>query len=251
MSFNNPQVVEALNALTVPVYLSNDLVVGAERTELTRIHQQGYAKKLSVGSVHAFLVAPDGTLLDSVHVAQGSPERYISMIAFHAKALKLTPGEPLVRPNPPQPPPIPCNGLRLHVVARYLERQPDGTLGLVTNAGGNWSALPGEDWLLFSESEVKSLRAGEPLAVEKLLTHFYPPTENNNLATNRLEVQEWRTAAGAITGSLTLKHPFYSRDDSNRATSRFVGYWRGKTLEVVTTEGRYNGQPFGVAVTTA
>lgn len=253
MSFNNPRVVQGLNAFTVPVYLSNGLVSPADKTELTRIHQEGYAKKLSVGSVHAFLLSPDGTLLDSVHVAQANPQRFLSMLETHAAAQKISSGPPLVRPNPPALPTAPKKGLRLHVVARYLEKRPDGTLELVRNAGGNWGALPGEDWPVFDRTEVQALLSGKREVAERLLTYFYPPTENNDTTKNRFETLDWKVTPVAkgqlrLSGSLTLKHPFYHKDDANRAVSSFVGYATGNTFELVTIQGLYSNLPFGVAV---
>ena len=254
MSFNDARVVTALNTLTVPVYLSNDLVVGAERQELTRIHQEGLAKKLSVGTVHCFLLSPEGVVQDTIHVAQASPTRILTMLEGVAKQLSLTPGKRLLPARPLELPQAPARGQRLHVVARYLERKPDGTLGLVTGAGGNWSALPGEDWPVFSATEMQALRRGDRTVVEHLVTHFYPPTENNNLSTNVIESLEWKTqklprGRVQMTGSLTLKHPFYSRDDNRRASATFMGYASEQTFELVTTGAEYGNLPFAVAVT--
>ncbi|WP_395090362.1 hypothetical protein [Armatimonas sp.] len=253
MSFNDSRVVAALNSLSVPVYLANDTLAGEEKATLQAIHREGFAKKLSVGTVHCFLLAPDGTLLDTIHVAQASPQKILAMIEREATALKIHSGKPLVAPLPPALPPTPKNGLRLHVVARYLEKKPDGSLGLITGAGGNWSALPGEDWPLFDAAAVRALLAGDRAVAERLVTHFYPPTENNDLSKNVLQALEWRAEAqpaGAIrlSGSLTLKHSFYSRDDDRRVSADFVGYAKGAQFMLVTTRATYNNQPFAIAV---
>ncbi|WP_394794947.1 hypothetical protein [Armatimonas sp.] len=253
MSFNDSRVVAALNSLSVPVYLANDMLAGEEKAALQAIHREGFAKKLSVGTVHCFLLAPDGALLDTIHVAQATPQRIMAMIEREATAQKIHSGKPLVLPLAPPLPPTPKNGLRLHVVARYLEKKPDGSLGLISGAGGNWSALPGEDWPLFDAAAARALLAGERSVAERLLTHFYPPTENNDLSKNVFEALEWKAEAqpaGTIrlSGSLTLKHSFYSRDDDRRVSADFVGYAKGAQLTLVTTRASYNNQPFAVAV---
>ena len=253
MSFNDSRVVAALNSLSVPVYLANDMLAGEEKAALQAIHREGFAKKLSVGTVHCFLLAPDGALLDTIHVAQATPQRIMAMLDQEAKEQAVRPGKPLIPPVPLALPPTPKNGLRLHVVARYLEKKPDGSLGLISGAGGNWSALPGEDWPLFDAAAARALLAGERAATERLLTHFYPPTENNDLSKNVFEALEWKAEAqpaGTIrlSGSLTLKHSFYSRDDDRRVSADFVGYAKGAQFTLVTTRATYNNQPFAVAV---
>ncbi len=253
MSFNDSRVVAALNGLCVPIYVSNDTLERGEKAALQKIHQEGLAKKLSVGSVHCFLLAPGGALLDTIHVAHVSPQKILEIVEKGAKDLGIRSGKTLVPQRPLTLPPLPKNGLRLHVVARYLERKPDGSLGIVTEAGGNWSALPGEDWPVFDAAATRALLAGDRSVVETLVTHFYPPTENNDLSKNLIEALEWKTqklARGVVllSGNLTLKHPFYSRDDSRRVNASFVGYIKGKQFELVTTQAHYDNLPFAVAV---
>ena len=76
VSLSNNQVISLLNRYFVPVFLSNEefrdggSAAPEARAELRRIFQEGYAKQLSVGTVHAYVVAPDGHLLDSMHTVQ-------------------------------------------------------------------------------------------------------------------------------------------------------------------------------------
>ena len=64
---SNPHIIRVLNQSFVPVYIVNDEYRGngsapaEERKELERVRQEGYAKKLSVGTVHAYVLTPDGT----------------------------------------------------------------------------------------------------------------------------------------------------------------------------------------------
>jgi hypothetical protein len=280
------RVVTLLNRYYVPVYTSNEefreggSAPPEERAELLRIHREGREKQLSVGSVHAYVLSPDGRTLDSLHVAEAfKPERLATMLERQARALGVRAGEPVLKPAPqsaaqPQP-----GALLLHLTARYLERRGE-EYTLVTGAGGNWSALPGEDWLsLDREQWTKLFPPGKPAVghswevdrevAAALLNRFYPPTENNDLRKNRIDRQSFRgtvtalkdgVALARLEGSFKMKHPFYHKDDNNFAEGRFVGYveWdvRGaeiRSFRLVTEDAKYGpegeaGQPFGVAV---
>ena len=68
--------IETLNAHFVCVFTSNEDYYGDTATvpkdevaELERIHHEGYDAKMSVGSVHVYLLDPDGKLRENLHVA--------------------------------------------------------------------------------------------------------------------------------------------------------------------------------------
>ena len=75
MSLSDNRIISLLNSRFVAVFTSNeDFRDGGsaspqEKAELNRIHQEGYAKKLSVGTVHAYVLDLDGHLIDSMHTA--------------------------------------------------------------------------------------------------------------------------------------------------------------------------------------
>src|SRR5436189_2929987 len=99
----------------------------------------------------------------------------------------------------------------------------------------------------------------------KVLTHFYPPTENTDLKKNRLVEQSLRgqiesladsVARGRFEGRLRMKHPFYHKDDGNFVDADLIGYLefdatkrRVQSLRLVTDNGHYgemkSAQPFG------
>jgi hypothetical protein len=113
--------------------------------------------------------------------------------------------------------------------------------------------LPGEDWPVFAAAELQALWEGDRGVAERLVTYFYPPTENNNLAQNVIEALEWsakKLPRGVVqlSGSVTLKHPFYTKDDSRRVHAAFQGYASDVRFELVTTQARYENLPFAVAV---
>src|SRR5712664_4190893 len=85
---SDAKVIALLNRAFVCVYTVNEDYVGKdatapaeERKELQRIHQEGYKKKLSVGTVHAYVLTPDGHTHDSLHVASAAkPETTLAML---------------------------------------------------------------------------------------------------------------------------------------------------------------------------
>jgi hypothetical protein len=285
VSLSDNRVIQLLNQYFVPVYLSNEdysergAASAEEKAELQRIRREGLAKGLSVGTVHAYVLTPDGHPADSLHVVDAAKaDRMVGMLQRTVEKLALKPGPPLVSPAPPAVPAAEPGTLRLHVTSRYLERRGNAYV-LVENAGGNWSALPGEDWLRLSGEQQAKLLPGRSVTVGQtwtldpdvsatLLHRFYPPTENNDLGKNRMEEQSLTgtvtvvsggVAKARITGSLRMKHPFYHKEDGNdvRATLAGTLEWepasgRIRTLRLVTDEATYgaggNRQPFGVAL---
>jgi hypothetical protein len=287
VSLSNTQVADLLNRYFVPVYLSNEdyrddgPAPAEERAELLRIHQQASAAQLSVGTVHAFVLGPDGQVLDSMHTVEvAKPERLVAMLERVVRKLGTAPGEALVKPAPPAPPAAPAGGLRLHIVARYLERQGDSYV-LIRDAGGNWSALPGEDWVSLDASQLAAwLPAGgadaadswtiPPAAARPLFERLYPPTENNDLATNRILHQSLQATmvrgenptTARLVGRLRMRHPFYHRDDGKEVEATLAGYLdfdpasaRLRALRLVTDVATYGDPsqrlPFGAAVRSA
>jgi hypothetical protein len=280
VSLSDARVIDLLNRYYIPVFTSNEDYAGAgaagpeERAELNRIRQEGYAKNLSVGTVHVFVLGPDGSLRDTLHVADARPGVLAALLEKHARALGTRAGAPIVRPAMPPPPRVPPGGMRLHLVARYLEKRGD-ELVPVTNAGGNWSALPGEDWIVLSAAETRPLLPPPGASVgatwevapslsSRLLSRFCPPTENNDPAKDRLEEQKLtatKTGSGRVrlTGNFRLKHRFYHHDDDKRAAGELAGFVdmapgerRVREFRLVTVHAGYgNGEqktPFGVVV---
>lgn len=290
MSFSDPRVISTLNRYFVPVYISNaDYRRGGsappeEQKELQRIFQEGYAKKLSVGTVHAYVLGPDGHLLDSRHVAQASKTgEMLALLEGAVQKLGTQAGEPLVKPVPQSAAQAKPGELLLHLTARYLQKKGDEYV-LTADRGGGWWAIPGEDWIrLDTEQWRKLLPTEKPevgaawtvdnAASVSILRYFYPPTENNDVNKDQLDDSSLRavvesvgqgTARARITGTFKLRHSFYHKEDGKVARGSVVGFleWetagtgRVRTLELVTDTGAYgeegaSAQPFGVAVQTA
>jgi hypothetical protein len=206
------------------------------------------------------------------------------MLERSVAKLKAPAGGPLVKPAPQsRPAAAPADALVLHVTARYLRKKGDELVPLGAEAhrgesrNAGWGAMPGEDWVVLPKAEsAKLLPAGQVEAgtswrpdekvVAELLTHFYPPTENNNVAKNRIEEQSLRAtvlslkggvARVRLDGRLKMKHAFYHREDDNRVEADLLGLleYEPRTgtirdLQLVTDGATYGARqfPFGVAV---
>jgi hypothetical protein len=282
---SDTRVIDLLNRSFIPVYLANQdyrddgCAPPEEKAELRRIHKEGHAAKLSVGSVHAYVLAPDGRLVDSMHVANAfKVDRLLPMLEGTVRKLKTASGEPVLKPAPqsiskPEP-----GCLLLHITARYLQRKGDDYV-LVESAGGDWSAFPGEDWVSLEQSQwlkllpSRQVRVGDTWDLDRnvaaeILNHFYPPTENNDLAKNRIDEQSLKATVVAvekgitrarIDGKLKMKHPFYHKDDDRFVEATLAGFMEFdpnkkqiRSFQFVTDEATYGGagstQPIGVAV---
>lgn len=288
VSLSNTRVIALLNQYFIPVYISNEdyrdkgSAPADERAELRRIHREGHEKKLSVGSVHAYVLGPDGHLLNSLHTVQvAKPQPLIALLERTTQELGTRPGEPVVKPKPQPAPKAEADSVLLHLTARYLERKGEEfqLTGQSEDAGGDWSTLPSEDWITLPKAEWAKLlppagtKVGESWSIEqatasRLLKHFYPPTENWDLATNRIDEQALTAtlepvqkgiARVRLHGTLKMKHPFYHKDDEKFVEASLVGFidLEPKTrlirsLRIVTDTAHYGDDsrrlPFGVAV---
>jgi hypothetical protein len=271
--FSNTKVIERLNAYFVPVYAVNEdyrdkgSAPAAERAEYQRIYREALAKKFSAGTVHAYVLDPDGSVTGTQHVAEAAKlDKLLGLLDSTVARLKLKPGKPLVKPAPQSAPPdAPAGSLVLHLTARPLK------------GGGSWPGVS-EDWIVYAPAEVKRLlppgavRAGqtwrpEPKLASRLLTHVYPVTENNDVRKNRIEEQELTgrvlsvdggVAHARLEGRLRMRHNFYHKDDGNVVVASLLGYLdfepstgKVRTLRLATPSARYGGGSFGVAVRSA
>jgi hypothetical protein len=287
---SNAKVISLLNRYFVPVYAINEdyrssAVPDSEKPEYVRIYREALRAKMSAGTVHVYIVKPDGHPLDSLHVATASQvEKLIDLLERSTKKLKTPAGKPLVKPRPQsQAPKAKAGSLVLHLTARYLRRKGSElvTFQEVANLGatrnGSWSALPSENWVGFGPKEAArfvpggDLRRGRAWDIPKdlasrLLTHFYPQTENNNVKKNRIDRQALRAtvlsvkkgvARVRLDGSLRMKHTFYHKDDDSFVEATVVGFMdvdvgkkQVRALQLITDKATYRNMPFGVAVST-
>src|SRR5207245_6355852 len=120
----------------------------------------------------------------------------------------------------------------LHLTSRSLDGR------------GAWNDFPVEDWIVLSQDECAKLlpggksRAGDSWIVDeeisaRLLTRFYPPTENNDVSKNRFERRSLKAeivsihngeARARIEGELKMRHNFYHKEDGKVVEAKVVGF---------------------------
>jgi hypothetical protein len=286
---SNAKVVEMVNSYFVPVYTSNEdyrkegVAPAEEKAEYQRIYREALKAKLSTGTVHVYIVTPDGHPVDSLHVATASQvDKLLDLLQRNQAKFKTPAGKTLVKPAPQSAAPAAtADDLVLHVTSRYLLRKgkelvplkEEARLGQTRHA--SWSALPSENWVVLSGPEGKKLVTPAKLEIgtsweldksvaAKVLTYFYPQTENNDIKKNRIDELTMTAkvvslkegvARVRLEGSLKMKHPFYHKDDENFVQASVLGYLdyevgkqRIRSLRLATETATYRKQPFGVAV---
>ena len=274
-SLSNAKVIDLLNHYFIPVhadgvYYQHNVAVPPEEKaayqrvfqELSRVNQENQKAgkpRLSIGTVHAYVLTADGKPFASLHVGEAKPERVMAMLERAVQELKAPQDKPVVKPVPQSTAPkAKPDSLVLHLTARYLvpRSQPgarkdiddeyvpvESRLG--SERSGQWNALPSEDWIEWKRAEwLKVLPAGhvtvgsswdmDKALAAQLLTRCYPTTENNDLSTNRIDRQSLKATVLSITdgviraridGSLQMKHTFYpGKEDKQVVEATLVGY---------------------------
>jgi hypothetical protein len=255
----NRAVIELLNGYFVPVYTSNDEVLGEpdvakkEQAERDRVYRAFLDGKFSAGSVHVYVLSTDAKPLGSIHVAHASDkdkatgkDRTQLLLEKTVADLKVEKGKPVVALKPQATPPqTPEGGLLLHLTARKLTEK------------GSWNEFPSEDWIPLSSDQCKKLlpsaaaKVGDTWTIDNavsipILTRFFPQTEcctakadvllsATGQYKHRLEEQELKAtliaaeqgrAVARLDGSSKVLHQFYPnhRYPPTVSTATIVGY---------------------------
>jgi len=186
---SNSRVISLLNRFFLPVYAANEdyrdggVQPAEEKAEYNRIFKEAHAAKLSVGTVHVYILSPAGHPIDSLHVATAAKtDRLVDLLERTVEKLHVREGEAVVRlVAQSAPPKCPSDSLVVHLTSRSLDGR------------GAWSDFPVEDWIVLSRDEWEKLlprsqvNAADSWGVDGkisagLLTHFCPPSENNELS---------------------------------------------------------------------
>ena len=238
---------------------------------------------MSAGTVHVYLLDPGGRPVGSQHVAVASKvEELTALLERTIDRLKVPAGKTVVPPaSQSAAPKADAGALVLHLVARNVVRAKGADVPrkavLGTTRSGNWGAYPVEDWVILGKAEWSRLVPKGPFApgmvwdldrevAAKVLRHFYPSTENNDVARNRIDRQELKATVVSVKdgvvrarldGKLRMKHTFYHRDDDNFVEARLLGFLdidagTGGIVnwQLITTDATYGRMRFGVAVRT-
>jgi RNA polymerase sigma factor (sigma-70 family) len=263
------RVIGLLNRYFVPVYHSRAEYPGGvsapadEKALVRRIYGETLEAKMHAGDDCIYILSPDGEPIDSFGIRPTrQPEQFAERLQESVRKLGTQAGQPLVKPGPQSVPPPPGpDDLVLHLTARIL-------------AGKAWCEFPAENWLVLPPADWKKLVPPDmavgssweidPELAGRLLVHFYPQSENNDLGTNRIDRQSLRgqvVVSGdsmvrvRLDGHLRMKHRFYNKPDDNFVEAPLTGYLdydpnarRIRALRLVTENATYGDKPFGVAL---
>ncbi len=243
-------------------YRENGRAPIEERAELQRIQQEGFDKKMDVGMVRVWVLTPDGHPYDMLDGAKVGPT--LAGLQRAVEQFKPTPGKPIVPPGPQStPPPAPADAVTLHLISRGDDR-------------GSWAEFPAENWIVLTREDwPKILPTGDVSPGQtweldrevsaRVLTYFYPQTENNDARVDRIEKHSLTAKAltvkdGLVTarvdGFVRMHHVFYpGRKDAQPLEAEVVGvmtFAPGKppSLQLATTKAVHGQRPFKVAVRT-
>jgi len=267
--FAMDDVIKQLNSYYVPFYVANEdwgaagKLPADEKAEIRRIVNEAHEAKLNVGSVSLYIAGPDGKILDGLRVPQAyTPVQNTgALLQKTIDQLKAKEGKPLVKPAPQSVPPrVEGDVLVLHVVARE------------DNQRESWQSYPAENWLTFSKAEwttflpaagAKSYAVDAAVA-KKLLTFFYPGTEDthsdqvdrNVIETAAIQAKALSSSLIQLEATLKMTRPFYPGHPEHKPVPTeasavgFIDVQGGKItgFKMVTSRATFGGKKFAVAV---
>ena len=224
-----------------------------------QVFDEAADQKLSVGTVHVYILSPDGKVADSQSVKQAQfAAPHLEFLNRQIARFAVTPGQAIGPPTPQvRPPKVAPDQLLLKGVTRT---QPGSR---------HWIGVA-EDWLTLDRPDVESLlpssnqRIGDSWQVpgdvaEKILTHVYPPTGQFDPTTHTFQDvvltceiidQSEGSFVVELFGKMTMNHDLL-RPDEHRVRATVVGYFRiapgaqrPTTFRLSTFEAEFAGGPF-------
>ena len=273
---SDDKVIDTLNHYFVPVYVSNEdyekdgPASQPERKDRERIYAECDKNGTSVGTVHVYLLAPDGRAIDSAHVAAVTgPGKLLPILDRCIRKLGTKPGDPIVQPRGTSvPPSASADSLMLHLVSRGENTGPQS---------GSWREFPAENWIALSPAEARGLLPQEgprigasydanPQLASRLFRYFYPQSEDpsdnpwtkiqdQSLKGTVLSVADG-IATARLEGSVRLWRNFYPHQPSPEHMSATVlGFvqWdvpsrRITSFKLVTDQATKDKEKFAVVV---
>lgn len=186
---SDPRIISFLNSYFVPVILSTEEVVNpttpnADSPAYNRLFADFAAINKPTGMVHVYLFTPDGKPMDALGVAAASNvDALEAFLRKSVQSLGLKPGPPVIAPKPlSAPSKLAIGSLSLHLVVRG-------------EGQGSWREFPAENWVELDKADQKAILGPTPQVggtweldqklAHKLLTNFYPATEDTNTKVNR------------------------------------------------------------------
>jgi hypothetical protein len=212
--------------------------------------------------VSAYVLSADGH--PYYIVPSGGATETLGTLGQAVGQFKPTPGKPVVSlSHQSAPAPAPDGAITLHLVSRGNDR-------------GSWGQFPAENWIVLTREDWSKLlptgdvNPGQWWELDRgvgarILTYFYPQTENNDASTDRIEkhlliARALTVKDGVVTaridGYVMMHHVFYpGRNDAQPLGAEVVGvmtFAPGKppSLELATTKAAHGQRGFTVAVRT-
>ena len=168
----------------------------------------------------------------------------------------------------------------MHLTAHYLERRGDSLVPLRPKLGLNTNyfmkACPGENWIVLNPGQCSKLlpqidfQPGTrweiaPDVAALLFRNMYPPTEDNDLGRNRIDLQTLQATVVARNSGDGPRPPGRDpaheaplrpgvRDDKKFVDAAVTGFFDFdvnrssiRRLQLISTQPTYGKSPFGVA----
>jgi hypothetical protein len=239
-SLSDDRVVRLLRRYFVPAWLSRDNYqqdgfFGPEKAELDRIDRERARKKLPGGTVCVFVLAADGSVLDTLPVQQAWKADNLlpflqRIVAAHEVQPRKTEAIEASAAPPPAPPRPKTEGGRLFAV--YTRSNASGPNRGVSH---DQVELTSAEWRLLLPPETSRAGASYRVPAEaagKLLRYAYPPLPHWDARqskvvsvrlTGTVQSMEGDEAKVRLEGSLELAYPAEGKPTDGRVKASLVG----------------------------
>lgn len=269
--FAMDKIIDLLNKHYVSFYVANEDWTGSgklpaeDKAAIQKIVLDAHAAKMRCGSVSIYIAGPDGKAIDALRVPQAYEpvQNTVDLLQRTIDKLKVKEGKPLVKPAPQSvAPKADADALVLHVMVRE------------DNQKQSWQGYPAENWLVLPKADGSKFLPPpgsktwevDPAVAKRLLTFFYPGTEDTHSnQVDRNVIEQASIQASVVSKSLvrldaTLKmtRPFYPGHPEHKPVpveAKAVGYVEIDSSKIVsfrmaTEQATFGAKKFGVAVET-
>ena len=265
---SDDKIINLLNQYFIPVYSSQQESgprgegPSEEKAEHIRIYKEAVREPCGAGTVHVYILNPQGQVIDGLHVTDANHGNALAeMLEKTVHDLHTVPGPPVVTPTPQsRPPHFESDSLVLHLTAKS------------SRAGSSWGKFPGENWIVLDRPEWTSIlppadaRGGSTWSLNEAITHkllsdFYPQMEDHDSKVDRNRYDKASLDATVISisggkiqarldGTLVMKRSFYpDRPDDNFVNATLLGWVvfdtasnRIESLQLVTKTATYGSR---------
>jgi hypothetical protein len=270
--FAMDKIIDLLNRHYVSFYVANEDWTGSgrlpaeDKAAIQKIVHEAHEAKMRCGSVSLYIAGPDGRAIDALRVPQAYEpvQNTVDLLQRNIDKLKVREGKPLVKPAPQSvAPKAEPDALVLHVMVRE-DNQKQSWQGYPAE---NWLVLPKAEWSKFLPSSGATRWEVDPAVAKRLLTFFYPGTEDTHSnQVDRNVIEQASIQASVVSKSLvrvdaTLKmtRPFYPGHPEHKPVpveAKAVGYLEIESSKIVsfrmaTEQATFGAKKFGVAVETS